>query len=90
MDRHDIRDTLIGMLVLAAVVLPISLYEMELGALLERFAAAAVLMVASWAMCLGSLRLLARGALLGITAMLAGLLLLYGFDVLGGFEQVGF
>lgn len=90
MKGKNMREFLLGMAVIAIVVASVSLYEMQNGSLVERLGAALGLTVAAWAMSLGTLRLLAARAVVGIVALLAGLLVLYSVDAIGVFEQVGF
>jgi hypothetical protein len=90
MKRQITREYLLGMALIAIVVVSVSLYQMDGGSLAEKLAAALGITVACWAMSVGTIRLLAARAVVGIVALLAGLLVLYSVDAAGLFEQVGF
>jgi hypothetical protein len=90
MDREDWKDHLYAMAALIVPVVPVSLWQMESGSALERALAAAVLLLATWLLCFGVLRLLARRVLLGVALQALALLMLLGLSSAGVFEAVGF
>jgi hypothetical protein len=89
MHREDTRDTLLSLLLLAIPVVPVALYEMEVGSLLERLGATLALWAITCALCFGTVRVVTSRALLGATALALALLALYGLHLGGVFEAVG-
>ena len=89
MNRETFKQELIMLGLLAIPVLPVSLWEMPEGSLIERAGAALALLAAAWVLTLGTINVLTSKALSGAAALALGLLLLAGFQAAGVFSAVG-